>query len=94
MVVAVAEAVVMKTDWLDVGWAVYKEGVRDPEFFPPLGDRDTQRAWLGGFSSAWASDLDTEESVDEVLALALDGRAELLRQLRSHAGAEGSQTLH
>ena len=87
----VAEAVI---NWLDAGWAVYKEGARDPEYFPPLGDRDAQRAWLGGFGAAWASDLDGKESVDEALARALEGRGELLRQLRSHTSGERLRTLH
>jgi hypothetical protein len=60
--------VIGRTDWLDAGWTVYKEGVRDPAFCRPLGDRYAQRAWLGGFGAAWASDLDDEKSVDEALA--------------------------
>ncbi len=38
-------------NWIDAGWAVYKEGVRDPQYFPPLGDRDAQREWLGAYSA-------------------------------------------
>jgi hypothetical protein len=53
--------------------------VRESALFPPLGDSEAQRWWLGGFGAAWASDLDNEASVDEALARALDGRGELLR---------------
>jgi len=61
-------------NWIDAGWAVYKEGVRDFRFFPPLGDREAQRAWLGGVGAAWASDLDNRESVEDALARVLEGR--------------------
>jgi hypothetical protein len=44
---------------------------------------EAQRSWLGGFGAAWDVG-DTGASVDEVLVWALVGRAELLRQLRSH----------
>ena len=81
-------------DWIDAGWAVYKEGARDPEYFPPLGDRDAQRAWLGGVGAAWASDLDNTESVVDALTRMLEGRGELLRQLRSHTSGKGVRTLH
>ena len=81
-------------DWLDAGWTVYKEGIRDPEFFPPLGDRDAQRRWLGGFGAAWVSDLDDAGSVVDALARVLEGRGELLRQLRSHTSGERLRTLH
>ena len=81
-------------NWIDAGWAVYKEGVRDSRFFPPLGDREAQRAWLGGVGAAWASDLDNTESVEDALARVLEGRGELLWQLRSHASGERLRTLH
>ena len=81
-------------NWIDAGWAVYKEGVRDSRFFPPLGDRETQRAWLGGFGAAWASDLDSKESVVDALARVLEGRGELMRQLRSHTSGKRVRTLH
>jgi hypothetical protein len=53
---------------------------------------EAQRAWLGGFGAAWACGPD-ERSVDEALARALLGRAELLRQLRSHRAGWGSLTV-
>ncbi len=88
-------AVIKKTDWSDTGWKVYKDGKCDREFFPPLGDRDAQRSWLGGFGAAWAADLsDNAGSVVDALARALEGRGELLRQLRSHTGGERLRTLH
>jgi len=78
------------TDWIDVGWAVYREDVRDAEFFPPLNDMEAQRHWLGGFGAAWVAAPDGE-SVDDALARVLDGRGELLLQLRSHRAEWGSR---
>jgi len=77
-------------DWFPIGERVYREGRRDAESFPPLNDIEAQRWWLGGFGAAWACGPD-ERSVDEVLALTLKGRAELLRQLRSHRAGWGSR---
>ena len=81
-------------NWIDAGWAVYKEGERDSRFFPPLGDMDAQRQWLGGFGAARASSLEGKESVMDALTRVLEGRGELLRQLRSHTSGKGVQTLH
>ena len=83
-----------KTDWIDVGWAVYREEVQDAEFFPPIHDMEAQRRWLGGFGAAWVAASDDEVSVDEALARVLDGRDELLRQLRSHRDGWGSRGVH
>lgn len=38
--------------WFGAGWAVYK-GSAGEDWFPPLNDREAQRAWLGGFGAAW-----------------------------------------
>jgi hypothetical protein len=78
--------------WFDVGWEAFAKGWRDADSFPPLNDMEAQRAWLGGFGAAWACGPD-ERSVDEALARALAGRAELLRQLRSHRAGWGSLTV-
>jgi hypothetical protein len=83
-----------KVDWFDVGWTACKDNACDPEFLPPLNDIEAQRAWLGGFGAAWAEALEDRESVDEALAQALEGREELLRQLRSHASGRSSRTVH
>jgi len=80
-------------DWFPIGERVYREGRRDAESFPPLNDMEAQRWWLGGFGAAWAESSDGEESVDEALARALEGRADLLRQLRSHQVRWGSRTV-
>lgn len=91
-----------EADWFGKGWAVYKRELRDDAWFPPLNDMEAQRWWLGGFGAAWAECPPEEavastlyadgmggESVDQALARALEGRGELLRQLRAH-GREGS----
>ena len=80
--------------WFDVGWAVFVGNERDSDSFPPLNDMEAQREWLGGFGSAWASDLNNSESLDDALARALEGRGELLRQLRSHASERSSWSVH
>jgi hypothetical protein len=80
-------------DWFPIGERVYREGLRDADSFPPLNDMEAQRWWLGGFGAAWASGPGEAGSVDEALARALLGRAELLRQLRSHRAGWGSLTV-
>jgi hypothetical protein len=69
-----------------------REGLAGCGLLSPLNDMEAQRAWLGGFGAAWACGPD-ERSVDEALARALAGRAELLRQLRSHRAGWGSLTV-
>jgi hypothetical protein len=80
-------------DWFAIGWDVCKNGLRDAASFPPLNDMEAQRAWLGGFGAAWATGPEEAGSVDEALARALEGREELLRQLRSHRAGWGSRTV-
>jgi len=93
--------------WFGAGWAVFKGGTEDPEFYPPLNDMEAQRQWLGGFGAAWVECPDDEavesilhgdgtggESLDQALARALEGRGELLRQLRSHHADRTNRTLH
>lgn len=83
--------------WFGAGYAVFKGGTQDPDFYPPLNDMEAQRQWLGGFGAAWAECPDEEaiesilygdgsggETVGEALAEALEGREDLLRQLWSH----------
>jgi hypothetical protein len=72
-----------RQSWFEAGWSVGQDGV-DEGRFPPLNDMEAQRSWLGGFGAAWVECPDAGELVDEVLVWALVGRAELLRQLRSH----------
>ena len=79
-------------DWFDVGWEAFTKGRRDADAFPPLNDSEAQRWWLGGFGAAWASAPYEAGSVDEALARALAGSAQLLRQLRSHRTGWGSRT--
>ncbi|MGA7982110.1 MAG: hypothetical protein WCA32_18060 [Chromatiaceae bacterium] len=79
-------------EWFDVGWDALTEGPRDDESFPPLNDMEAQRAWLGGFGAARVEASDDGDSVDEALARALEGRAALLRQLRSHRAGCASWT--
>jgi hypothetical protein len=93
--------------WFGAGYAVAKGGTDDPDFYPPLNDMEAQREWLGGFGAGWAECPDIEatdsilfgdgtggESVDEALARALEGRAELLRQLRAYGEERASRTVH
>jgi hypothetical protein len=80
-------------DWFDVGWEAFAEGGRDADLFPPLNDIEAQRWWLGGFGAAWASAPHEAGSIDEALARALEGRRELLRQLRSHRAGWGTRTV-
>jgi hypothetical protein len=80
--------------WYAAGWAVFMRDVRDPSFFPPLNDIEAQREWLGGFGAAWDSDGSDEESVDAALVRVMEGKDELLRQLRSHRAGWGSRELH
>jgi hypothetical protein len=93
--------------WFGAGWAVFKGGTKDPDFYPPLNDMEAQRWWLGGFGAAWSEYPDDEamdsilysdgmggESVDEALARALEGRGELLRQLWAHGSGRSSRMIH
>lgn len=93
--------------WFGAGWAVFKGGTDDDDFYPPLNDMEAQREWLGGFGAAWVECPDDDaiksilhgdgmggQSVDEALAQALEGRPELLRQLRAHGEGRASQTRH
>jgi hypothetical protein len=92
--------------WFGAGWAVYKGSAGD-DCFPPLNDIEAQRAWLGGFGAAWVEYPDAEatasilfgdgmgsESLHKALASALDGRAELLRQLLAHRDGWTNRTVH
>jgi hypothetical protein len=81
------------SDWFEAGWAVYSLGGADPHRFPPLGERQAQRWWLGGFATAWAEGCE-ERPVVLALAGILQGRAQLLHELLSHASAPGAHTLH
>ena len=81
------------SDWFDIGWALYKDKRCDAHCFPPLGDRQAQRWWLGGFGAAWAAAHD-ETPLDLALASALIGRTALLEELRTHASAPSAGTLH
>jgi hypothetical protein len=93
--------------WFDRGWDVY-EGAREQHYYPPLNDMQAQRWWLGGFGAAWAvapfemppdklvdSDALNLSNVEKALLVALEGRADLLRQLRAHGSlTTSSQRLH
>ena len=82
-----------KTDWFEAGWAVYKDGVRDAHCFPPLGERQAQRWWLGGFGAAWAQGRD-ETPIELALAKVVGERAALLAELLRHGGARRARTIH
>jgi hypothetical protein len=84
--------------WFGAGWALFKGGTDDPDYYPPLNDMEAQRQWLGGFGAAWVECPDGDgmggESVDQALASMLEDRPELLRQLRSHATGRTNRTRH
>jgi hypothetical protein len=80
--------------WFEAGSAAYLDGGRDVALFPPLGDREAQRAWLGGFGATWAETRVNGESVAEALIRTLAGSEELLRQLWSHRTGWGSREVH
>jgi hypothetical protein len=80
--------------WYGAGWAVFKGGTADPDYYPPLADIEAQQEWLDGFSAAWADCLDDQavESIlhgdgtggvpmEQALSQALAGRAALLQCL-------------
>ena len=93
--------------WFGAGWAVFKGGTKDTDYYPPLNDMEAQRAWLGGFGAAYAEYPDDEairstlhgdgtggESLNSLLTKALEGRACLLEQLRAHHASRASHAVH
>jgi len=77
--------------WFGAGWAVFKGGTDDPDFYPPIDDCEALRDWLAGFGAAWVECPDGEsvesilngdgmagESVEEALVRALETRQDLL----------------
>lgn len=80
--------------WFEAGSITFLEGRGDADLLPPLHDMEAQRWWLGGFGAAWAEALKDWESVDDALVRALEGREELLRQLRSHRAEWGRREVH
>lgn len=93
--------------WFGAGYAVFKGGTQDPDFYPPLNDMEAQRQWLGGFGAAWVECPDAEaidsilhgdgsggESLEQALAEAMKGRETLLCQLRAHGTEHASHRIH
>jgi hypothetical protein len=89
-------------EWFGAGWAVF-QGDRAEESFLPLSDMEAQREWLAGFGSTWVECPDEAARdancpggllVDEALVRALDGRGELLRQLRAHGRGHANRSVH
>jgi hypothetical protein len=77
--------------WYGAGWAVFKGGTADPDYYPPLADIEAQQEWLDGFSAAWADYPDEQamhsilygdgtggETMEQALSRVLVGRAALL----------------
>jgi len=93
--------------WFGAGYAVFKSGTQDPDFYPPLNDMEAQRQWVDGFGAAWVECPDDEavesilfgdgtggESIGEALVRALEGRDQLLRQLRAYGKEHASDYVH
>jgi len=93
--------------WYGAGWAVFKGGTDDDDFYPPRADLAAQQEWLDGFGAAWVEYPDEAaiasilfgdgrggESVGEALARVLAGRAQLLRLLLAQVQGQASQTRH
>lgn len=93
--------------WYGAGYAVCLGGTADPDFYPPLNDLEAQGEWLAGFEAAWCDCPDAEairsvlfgdgmggESLETALGRALEGRLELLGQVRAHRAGLSSRRLH
>ena len=52
--------------WFGAGWAVSKGGTDDPDFYPPIDDREALRHWLAGFGAAWV-ECPEGEAVESIL---------------------------
>jgi len=37
--------------WFGAGWAVFKGGTDDPDFYPPIDNSEALRHWLAGFGA-------------------------------------------
>ena len=78
------------SNWFSAG-ALVATGHGD--CYPPLGDGEAQRWWLGGFGAAWAAGTD-ERPVLVVLAAALRGQEALHGQLCALGGGQTPRGLH
>lgn len=88
----------IRLSWFEAGSGIFDGVIDDPSCYPPLDDRDVQRAWLAGFAGAWAelttfapadpSEDPRQRPVLEVLAERLANRPELLRQLLAISGRD------
>ena len=91
-------------EWFEAGSAVFEATTADPASFPPLNDRQAQRAWLAGFLASWSEWLDRQglplsdeqeaATLDDRLTRTLRDRPELLRQLRSYRLGSQSWSEH
>jgi hypothetical protein len=63
--------------WYGAGWAVFKGGTDDPDFYPPIDDIEAQQEWLDGFTAACA-DYPDGETMEQALSRVLVGRTALL----------------
>ena len=85
-------------DWFEAGEAVFLSVSADARLYPPLDDAIAQRAWLGGFGSAWAaapSDSPSgAQALDDALARALHDHGALAKQLWARIRRGRSGLLH
>jgi hypothetical protein len=86
--------------WIDIGGTAYASADDQP-VLPPLGDRQTQRAWLAGFAAAWCEDAlqlsdgeAFEPSLTTAFIRAVGGDPALLDELLSISDHGDRRRLH
>ncbi len=70
-------------DWFQAGARV-GAGKKSAAQYPPLGDPQAQRFWLGGFGAAWAEGPDDTPLLMALTSALDEQQALLLHELRSH----------
>jgi hypothetical protein len=94
-----------RSTWFRHGQAAFHRDLG--HHLPPLDDPDAQRAWMGGFQTAWAWEAPPAESADAIanaahadidvaLMRVLDGQSELAARLFALRcdGSAGANSMH